>query len=207
MGNPRVKEDNMLKKGFWLNLLVALPLVFLFGCAESGKVDQGRVVAFDKDKKLVTLIRDKKIDTLNPDYSYLPPLTYALPVDPIEIGPLPKAGGRIKLDAEKNQIIIFDPKAQNFKTIDFKPVEKKTGVEKDDALVKGKKFPVVDKDKKTVTIYSGRQKILETFSLPDEYFALPDSTWDAGDEVRIYYKEEGKSLRFMNITQTDIFKK
>jgi len=114
----------------------------------------------------VTLIRDKKIDTLNPDYSYLPPLTYALPVDPQEIGPLPKAGGRIKLDAEKNQIVIFDPKAQNFKTIDFKPVEKKTGVERDAPLVKGKKFPVVDKAKKTVTIYSGRQKILETIGLP-----------------------------------------
>jgi hypothetical protein len=207
MGNLRVKEDNMLKKGFWLNLLVALPLVFLFGCAEEGKVDQGRVVAFEKDKKLVTIIRDKKIDTLNPDYTYLPPLTYMLPEDPAETGPLPKAGSRMKLDAEKNQIIIFDAKAQKFKTIDFKPVEKKTGVEKDDALVKGRKFPVVDKDKKTVTIYSGRQKILETVSLPDEYFALPDSTWDAGDEVRIYYKQDGKALRFMNITQTDIFKK
>jgi hypothetical protein len=66
---------------------------------------------------------------------------------------------------------------------------------------------VVDKQKKTVTIYSTRQKILETISLPEEYFALPDSTWDAGDEVRIYYKQDGKSLRFMNITQTDIFKK
>ncbi len=197
----------MLKKGFWLNLLVALPLVFLFGCAEEGKVDQGRVVAFDKDKNLVTLIRDKKIDTLNPDYTYLPPQTYTLPEDQAETGPLPKAGSRMKLDAEKNQIIIFDSKAQNFKSIDFKPVEKKAGVEKDDPLVKGKKFPVVDKQKKTVTIYSSRQKIFETISLSEEYFALPDSTWDAGDEVRIYYKQDGKALRFMNITQTDIFKK
>ncbi len=197
----------MLKKGFWLYLLVALPLVFLFGCAEEGKVDQGRVVAFDKDKKLVTLIRDKKIDSLNPDYTYLPPLTYTLPEDPEETGPLPKTGSRMKLDAEKNQIIIFDSKTQNFKSIDFKPVEKKTGVEKDDPLVKGKKFPVVDKQKKTVTIYSSRQKIFETISLTEEYFALPDSTWDAGDEVRIYYKQDGKALRFMNITQTDIHKK
>lgn len=197
----------MLKKGFWLNLLVALPLVFLFGCAEEGKVDQGRVVAFDKDKQLVTIIRDKKIDTLNPDYSYLPPLSYTLPSDPMETGPLPKVGARMKLDAEKNQIVVFDAKTQNFKTIDFKPIEKKTGVEKDDALVKGKKFPVVDKQKKTVTIYSSRQKILETFGLSDEFFELPDSTWDAGDEVRIYYKQDGKALRFMNITQTDIFKK
>lgn len=197
----------MLKKGFWLNLLVALPLAFLIGCTEGGKVDQGRVVAFDKDKKLVTIIRDKKIDTLNPDYTYLPPLVYALPDDPAETGPLPKVGGRMKLDAEKNQITVFDPKSQNFKTIDFKPIEKKTGIEKDDPLVKGKKFPVVDKTKRTVTIYSARQKIFETIEVPEEFMEWPESTWDAGDEVRIYYKGDNKSERFMNITQTDIFKK
>lgn len=197
----------MSKKGFWRNLVVALPLVALFGCVDTGKVDQGRVVAFDKDKREVTLIRDKKIDALNPDYSYLPPLTYALPSDPDETGPLPKAGGRMKLDADKNQIVVFDAKTANFRTIDFKPIEKKTGVERRDPLVEGRKFPIVDKEKRTVTIYSSRQKILETISLPEEYFALPESTWEAGDEVRIYYKEEGKSLRFMNISQTDIFKK
>jgi hypothetical protein len=77
----------------------------------------------------------------------------------------------------------------------------------DKAEGKAKKFPVVDKDKKTISIYSGRQKILVTFSLPEEYFALPATVWDAGDEVRVYYREEGKALRFMNISKTDIFKK
>jgi hypothetical protein len=48
---------------------------------------------------------------------------------------------------------------------------------------------------------------LTTFSVPDEYFALPVGAWDAGDEVRIYYKEAGKARRLMNITKTDIFKK
>jgi hypothetical protein len=197
----------MLKKGFWVGLLVAWPLALLTGCTEGGKVDQGRVVAFDREKRLVTIIRDKKIDTLNPDYSHLPPLTYALPEDPNETGPLPKAGGRMKLDADKNQITIFDAKQQSFRTIDFVLVEKKTGVDRQDPLVKGKKFPVVDRAKQTVTIYSTRQKILETIKLPEEVLSWPESTWDAGDEVRVYYKEEGKSLRFMNITQTDIFKK
>jgi hypothetical protein len=74
----------------WLNLLIALPVMFLLGCGEYGKVDQGRVVAFDKDKRVVTIIRDKKIDTLNPDYSYLPPLTYILPTDPAEMVPSPR---------------------------------------------------------------------------------------------------------------------
>ena len=76
----------MMKKCFWMCLLVSLPLVFLFGCTEEGKVDQGRVVAFDKDKQLVTIIRDKKMDTVNPEYSFLPPLVYALPQDPAERG-------------------------------------------------------------------------------------------------------------------------
>ena len=93
------------------------------------------------------------------------------------------------------------------KKITYTLIDQKEKVGKDDPLVKGKKFPLVEKDKKAITIYSGRQKLLTTFSLPEEYFALPDDTWEAGDEVRVYYKEPGKSLRFMNITRTDIFKK
>lgn len=77
----------------------------------------------------------------------------------------------------------------------------------DKAADKPKSFPVVDREKKAITVYSKRQKILTTFSVPDEYFALPDNTWDSGDEVRIYYKEEGKARRFMNLSKTDIFKK
>ncbi|MDP3283883.1 MAG: hypothetical protein Q8M56_05605, partial [Desulfobacterales bacterium] len=86
-------------------------------------------------------------------------------------------------------------------------------VGKDDPLIydkaadKSKTFPMIDRGKKAITVYSKRQKILTTFSLPDEYFALPDNTWDSGDEVRIYYKEEGKARRFMNLSKTDIFKK
>ncbi|MBI5579865.1 MAG: DUF4881 domain-containing protein [Deltaproteobacteria bacterium] len=197
----------MLKKSIWLSLVVALPLTFLFGCMDFGKVDQGRAVSFDKDKRTVTIIRDKRIDTQNPDYSYLPPLTYELPTDPVETGPEPKAGGRVKLDTEKNQIVIFDARTQNFKTIDFKVVEKKEGVRSGDPALQGKSFPVIDKSKQTITIYSGRQNVLETISVPEEYLSLPPSTWDAGDEVRIYYKQEGKALRFMNISRTDIFKK
>jgi hypothetical protein len=130
----------------------------------------------------------------------------------MEMGPEPKPGGRMKLDTAKKHIIIFDPTVQNFKTIEYMLVEQKDNVEKEDPLVydkaekKAKKFPAVNKDKKTISIYSGRQKILVTFSLPDEYFNLPDSTWDAGDEVRIYYKEEGKAQRCMNISKTDIFR-
>jgi hypothetical protein len=198
----------------WLfRVLFALPLVVLVGCDEYGKVDQGRVIAFDKDKKLVTLIQDAKADPANPVYDHLPPAIYTLPTDPMETGAEPKAGMRLKLDTQKRQIEIFDKSSQTLKWIDYTLVDQKENVAKQDPLVydqgegKAKKFPVVDRDKKTITVYSARQKILTTFSLPDEYFALPDNTWDAGDEVRIYYKEAGKAARFMNITKTDIFKK
>lgn len=198
----------MLKKsGFKVCLGAVLPLLLLAACSEPGKVDQGRVVAFDKEKMQVTIIRDSKGDAHNPDYSHLPPLTYELPADSKEIGPLPKAGGRMKLDVDKNQIVIFDTQAAAFKMIDFTPVDRKDGVEHDDPLVKEKKFPIIDTQQKTVTIYSKRQKILMTFSPPEAYLVLPDSVWDSGDEVRIFYKEEGKALRFMNVSKTDIYKK
>jgi hypothetical protein len=194
-------------------LLALLALIGLAGCSEYGKVDQGRVVAFDKQAGKVTLIRDKKAEPQNPDYSGLPAVTYQIPADREEMGPEPKAGLRMKLDTQKSQIVLYDPQSQSFKTITFKIHDLQENVERDHPLVfntetkKAKTFPVVDKAKKTVTIYSARQKMLVTFSVPDEYMALPDSAWDAGDEVRVYYKEDGKSLRFMNITRTDIFKK
>ena len=91
--------------------------------------------------------------------------------------------------------------------INYTLIDQKENVAKNSPLVEGKKFPIVDKDKKAITVYSGRQKLLVTFSVPEEYLALPNNTWEAGDEVRVYYKEPGKALRFMNITRTDIFKK
>jgi len=203
----------MTRKSMWRTLLVALPVVLLMGCSDPGKVDQGRVIKFDKEARTVTMIRDKANDAQNPDYTYLPPVTYSLPTNLAEMGPEPKAGGRMKIDNKKNQITIFDPATQNFKTIDFVMVDFKENIDKNHPLVydkeadKAKKFPVIDKEKKTVTIYSGRQKTLSVIQLPEEYFSMPDSTWDAGDEARVYYKEEGKSLRFMNVSKTNIFKK
>jgi len=194
-------------------LLAALALASLLGCSDFGKVDQGRVVAFDKETGKVTFIRDKKGEASAPDYSGLPPVVYQIPTNLEEMGPAPKAGLRMKLDTQKSQIVIFDPQAQAFKTINFKIHDIQENVDKDHPLVfdkdsgKAKLFPMVDKTKKTVTIYSGRQKLLVTFSVPDEYITWPDATWDAGDEVRVYYKDEGKALRFMNISKTDIFKK
>jgi hypothetical protein len=199
----------MGKKVSWWALVACLAATLVlggFGCGDLGKVDQGRVIAFDKTKETVTFINDVKHDPANPDYSGAP-ITFSLPKDPADRGEDPKAGKRIKLDAKTREIVIYDTGTQSMKKIAYTLIDQKENVGKTSPLVVGKKFPLVEKDKKAITIYSGRQKLLTTFSLPDEYFALPDDTWEAGDEVRVYYKEPGKSLRFMNITRTDIFKK
>ena len=203
-----------MKKGCWR--IVGPSLLFLLlgvGCGEQGKVDQGRVIEFDKIKGIVTLIRDASPDPNNPDYSTLPPLTFALPADPGEMGPDPKAGYRMNLDTKKNQITIFDPLSQALKTIQYLPIDRKEKIAKDDHLVFDKaakqprKFPAIDRRKRTISIYSARQKVLTVFSVPEEYFALPDKVWEAGDEVRIYSKEKGKAVRLMNISKTDIYRK
>ena len=199
----------MSKKFYWWALVGSLSMALVLGglgCGELGKVDQGRVIAFDKDKETVTFIIDVKHDPANPDYSGAP-VTFALPKNPDERGEDPKAGLRMKLDTKTREIIIYDTAAQDFKKINYNLIDQKENVGKESPLVAGKKFPIVDRNKKAITIYSGRQKILTTFFVPDEYLTLSENTWEAGDEVRVYYKEPGKCLRFMNITRTDIFKK
>lgn len=209
----------MFNKIMWAAIVIAAIgagiYLYVGSPKDYGKIDQGRVIAFDKEKKTVTIIRDKNEDPKKPDYSVLPPHTYKLPVETggePRMGPEPKPGLRLKLDAKKNEIIIFDTATQTIKAIPFKTIDKKENVDRKDPLLLGadgkpKKFPIVDREKKTITIYSSRQKILETFNIPDEYFALKDYTWDAGDEARIYYREEGQALKFMNISKTDIYKK
>ena len=79
-----------------------------------GKVEQGRVIAFDKDKGTVTFIREVKGDAANPDYSGAP-LTFALPKELSERGADPKVGLRMKLDTKAKEIVIFDAATQGFK--------------------------------------------------------------------------------------------
>ncbi len=196
-----------------VGLAIAMLTFGLLGCDEYGKVDQGRVIAYDKEKQTVTVIQDKAMDAQNPDYSILPPHTYTMPVDPAERGADPKAGLRMKLDLDAKIVRIFDTTKKEFTDVPITIVDVQKNIDKQHPLVfdkdkgEAKKFPVVDKDKKTITIFSGRQKLLATFSVPEEYIALPDMAWDSGDEVRVYFKTQGTALRFMNISKTDIFKK
>jgi len=203
------KKGNRLMSALAVFLLVAV----LAGCQQMGKVDQGRAIEFDKEKGTVTMIRDASPNPDTPEYSHLPPVTYQVPTNPDEMGADPKPGKRMKLDAIHREIVIYVPALNNFAKINYKLVDQKEIVDPDDPLVmdsvtrKPKTFPVVDPHRKTITIYSKRQKTVTTFSVPDEYLAMPADTWDSGDDIRIYYKEEGKARRLMNVSKTDIFKK
>jgi hypothetical protein len=197
----------MGKKFFWLASLAILPLALILGCGEQGKVDQGRVIAVDKANKTITIIKDVKHELNKPVYNQLPPVTYGIPQDPAEMGAEPKAGKLMDVNHKVREIVIYDDATQNFKRIKYNPIDEKEGVGLRSPLVAGKKFPVVDRAKKAVTVYDKRKMLLTTFTLPEEYFAMADNTFGFGDEVRIYAKVPGKAMRLMNISETDIFKK
>ena len=187
-------------------LLAAVALLFSIGCANSGKVEQGRAVAFDKQQGEVTLILDSAPKSDQPKYDVLPPVVVKLPQNPAEIGALPEAGKLLVLDTKNRQITFFDQGSATVKTVSYSVIEQHDDVAKDDPRVGKAKFPVVDRQKKTVTVYSRRKKILLTFTVPDEYLALPDDTWKSGDEIRFYYKQPGQALRLMNVSKTDLTK-
>jgi hypothetical protein len=155
---------------------------------------------------LVTVIRDSAGTTNKPKYDVLPPITVKVPTDPDEMGPHPAAGKRLLFDTDNKKIVVFDAVAGSIKTITYTPLMEASNVAKDDVRVKGVQFPIVDRQNKAITIYSSRDRKLVKFTLADEYFALPDDTWKAGDDVRYYYKQPGQALRMMNVSATDVMK-
>lgn len=189
-------------------LLLTLVVALSFGLAacDFGQVDQGRCVAFDANSNVMTLIQDAKHDQQNPEYSG-GAVTFKLPVDPLEMGPMPVAGGRLKLDVEKSAVTIFNPETKAIEVVPVKMLDVQKNIGRSHPLVKGKTFPVIDKEKCTITEYSGRQKILCTFQVTPEQMNLPPVTWEAGDEMRVYFKQPGQSLRVMNISKTNIYRK
>jgi hypothetical protein len=197
----------MAKNPYLLIFLTILAGALILGCGEMGKVVQGRAIATDTAQKTVTMILDIKHELGKPVYDQLPPVTYGFPEDPHEMGPEPKAGKLMSVNPDKKEIVIYDDAAKSFKTIVYTPIEVKKGVALRDPQVAGKKFPIVDRGKKTITVYDKRHRLVTTFSLPEEYFQMPENTFGFGDEVRIYAKVPGKAARLMNVSETDIYKK
>lgn len=190
-----------------IRILLSLVLALSLGLAacDFGKVEQGRCVAYDKENKKVTVMLDNH-DVENPIYEK-DSVEYLMPADPKETGPEPTPGGRLKVDLEKKVVTIYDAEAKKALdlAVEFTDVQK--GVPASDARLAGRTFPEI-KDG-VVTEYSKRLKALFSFRIPEDKASLPKETWHAGDEVRVYYKENAKhqALRFMNISQTNIYKR
>lgn len=197
-----------------LPLLLVLIGLSLTACGEYGKVEQGRTVAYDKTTTPPTawIIQDSGIDDKHPQYTVLPAHPFQIPADPAEMGAEPFAALRVKLDVEQKIITMYNLETKQFDKLSFELVEKhdNVSVRRQHALVydkdtgKARHFPVINEAERTITIYSARQEMLATIKLSEDDFGkYKGDEWDAGDEVRVYYKEPGKSLRFMNVTKTD----
>ncbi len=191
--------------------LLALVALSLAGCYDYGTVIQGRTVAYDATSKTVTVLEDKNTEEKKDPNYVLPVVVFAMPTDPAEMGQAPTAGLRVNLDTDKKIITMYNPATKTLDNIPFELVTNDVGVDvaKQHASVydattkKPRVFPVVDKENRTITIYSRRQLKLTTIKLSEANFArFGEKDWDAGEEVRIYYKEMGKALRFMNIPKT-----
>lgn len=193
----------MARFGTWM--AIAALALFTPACSDFGKVNQGRVIAYDRVNGLVTLISDSNYrEPGKPRFDVLPPVTVKLPADPAEMGPAPEAGRLVQLDSANRRFVVFD--AGTLKSIPYTPVEEHANTPSDSSRVAGVAFPVIDRQNRTVTTYCALEKRLLTARVPEKYLALPPETWKTGDEVRYYYKQPGQALRFMNVTKTDIYK-
>jgi hypothetical protein len=177
--------------------------LILTGCGPLGKVEQGRVIAYDAHTRRVTLIPEAIPEAaggprLGP--GTLPPVTVEAPLDPSEMGPAPVAGGLMLLDSSKARIVVYDRSTEAFRTIQYTLVAERHNVSKSPGP------PVVDRAKKTITIYSAEDRALITFAASADLLATPMGTWRTGDVVRYYYKTPGQALRLMNVTATDLSK-
>jgi len=112
-------------------------------------------VDFDKEKNVVTIIRDMGKDD-KPRLQLLAAGHLRIAQGPAESGAEPKPGKRMKLDPNNRQIVIYVPAVQNFATITYTLVEQKDNVPPSDPAVydaaegKPKKFPAIDKSRKTL---------------------------------------------------------
>jgi hypothetical protein len=190
----------------WILAFLLCALLAMIACAAEEKVEQGRVIAFDKQNGVVTIIVDSAPSASLPKYDILPPVKVKVPVDSKDMGPEPEAGKRLMMDSKNNRMVFYDVASGTIKTIPFAVVSVLDKLEPRDPPVKGKKFPLVDREKKLITIYSAREQKLVTFRVADEYLKLPEDTWKPGDDIRYTYTTPGQAIRMMNVSKADSMK-
>lgn len=177
----------MSKTKLWMAAIAAAVLLSA-GCGVSGKVEQGRVVAYDRGTQQVTLIPEGGTG----------PVTVRAPEDPDEMGPVPAAGKLLSVDTKGGQLVVWDAAARALRKIAFTPLESHRAAKPTS--------PKIDRARNTITVYSPSDKMTVTFAASADLLALPADTWKTGDVVRYYYKEPGQALRLMNVTKTDLTK-
>ena len=191
-------------------LILSFVLVSCLGltACEFGQVEQGRCVAYNPETKTMLVVLDVKHDQRNPEYSG-GIHEYMMPSDPAEIGPLPKPGGRVMFDIDKSTVTLYNAETKSLEVLNVKFTDVEKNIKRTHPKVRGKKFPIIDKEKMTVTEYSARLQALVTFQIPADKLDVDPDTWEAGDEVRVYYKENAKhpALRYMNTSHPHLFKK
>jgi hypothetical protein len=175
------------------------------GCGGFGKVNQGQVVEYRKSTGLITLIGDSNYrDPANPRFDVLPPVTIHIPQNPREMGPEPAPGGLLQVDFANRRATVFDAATESLRSVPFVLISRENGVYPSDSRVSHTQFPVVDRTGRTITTYLPHHHALVVFTVPEEYYAMPDDTWKVGDEIRYYYKNPARALRLMNVTRTDL---
>lgn len=193
----------MSYKPLSLILTSAVALTLLCGC-NLGRVSQGRVVEYDKARGVMSVVLESE-NPGGPRYA-LPVREVRIPEKASEMGPSPDAGKLLLHSAKTREIIFFDRTSQTLRTVHYTPLSESAAVSASDERVAKRELPIIDRQNKTLTLYSQPERILVTLALTDADLALPDDTWKAGDEVRYYYKQPGQALRLMNVTKTDLAK-
>lgn len=161
----------------------------------------GRVVGYDQASKKMTFIQDALnwSNPKRPEFTVLPPKEVTLAEEPAGKD-APKAGGRLRIDYEKKEIIIYNANTQKIDSFPVEIVNITKDVAPDNALLQEngapKKFPVIHKEKSEITIYSKRQMSIATVRVPADYMSLPDATWDDGHNIKV--NEDGTG--FVNIS-------
>jgi hypothetical protein len=184
------------------NLFAGILFVLLLSIAAvaAAETQQGRTIEFDQSAKTILILPNKSRDMKSTDY-VLPALVFTLPDDPAAIDIPPIAGGRMRLDLENNFVRIYNPATAAYEEIPIKVLNIVRDLTPEHELVKGKTFPVVDLEKKTITEWSPRQGLVATFTADEKHMSLPPGTWVAGNEVLIHYTTPGKADRIENLTK------
>lgn len=190
-----------------LPAILVLALSFaLAACDFDGGVEQGRCVAFDPDAKTLTVVVDTTLDQLNPHYSGKVD-TFTIPSDPRDMGPAPLPGGLLMLEIDKNMVLFYDQATKSVREMPVEYLDIEKGITAKSPKLKGKTFPIINKEKSTVTVYSPRLEALVTFKVPESAINAPTFDWTLGDEVRIAFRNEKRTqaIRVMNVSKTNIF--